>query len=232
MSNRSLLPKLSQFAHFFLFLDLNAPISHLYPSYVVRFNAIQRRCLNLPLNRLIDAPDVSKSSPNSSTCLKFTTIPVQPVSTPSKRLSSHFHSSQFNSTCLKSSPDVDTCPNSPQFSYKCVELIVDRPVYPLHVRHSPKSFLLCPDFPFTVPNLVNYCSFILLVIFKCIVLSFYFKFVIIPSQIRLCSSNSKPKCHHSSSIITRSPKLSPTHNQCAKLRSIVTHLPQHHSNST
>ena len=73
-------------------------------------------------------------------------------------------------------------------------------------------------FHFYCSQFSHYCSFTSLVVSNALFLPFYFKFVIIPSPLRLHSSQSMPKCHHSSSIITRSPKLSPNSQQICQTR--------------
>ena len=73
-------------------------------------------------------------------------------------------------------------------------------------------------FPFCCSQFSHYCSFILLIIVNVLLLSFCFKICITSSQIRPCPSNSKPKCHHSSPIVSQNPEISPNSQQMCQTR--------------
>ena len=51
-------------------------------------------------------------------------------------------------------PDVNMYPEIVPTHNECVDLIVDRSVYPLHVRYFSQSFPLRSDFTLNVSNLV------------------------------------------------------------------------------
>ena len=102
---------------------------------------------------------------------------------------------------------VSRCQHVSEFipnSYECAELIVDRPIYLLHVRHSSQSFLLCPNITLNVSNFV-YGSLISLTVVMYCFWRFILKFIVILPQIRLRSSNSKPKCRYSSPLLNQAP---------------------------